>query len=113
MRTKKNKMNGRWPWTKTHVLVLGALCVMSSFALGIETAGDVQTFTPIRAAATSDPTGDMDGDGSLTIRDAVIILEIAQEYQIPTAMQLQSDPNRDGRLTVDDALRILHDLASH
>jgi hypothetical protein len=49
-------------------------------------------------------------DGQVTLRDAIVILEVTQ-YGEATPDQLLADPNGDGQLTVDDALRILHDLA--
>jgi hypothetical protein len=96
---------------QTHILVLGLLCVVTSFGLGIRTAGDVQTISPTNAADTV-LAGDMNIDGVLTVEDAISILEIAQGYTDPTPEQLLRDPNEDGQLTVDDAVRVLHDLAA-
>jgi hypothetical protein len=93
------------------VLAIGALCVVSSFTLGVRTAGDIQTVAPSEAGGIR-LTGDIDGDGTITVQDAIAILEVAQGYEDATSAQLQADPNADGRLTVEDALRILQDLAS-
>jgi hypothetical protein len=94
-----------------HILVLGVLCVLTSFSLGIKTAGDVQTIAPSEAGGMH-ITGDMDEDGRLTVHDAINILEIAQGYKEATPEQLMADPNGDGQLTVDDAVRLLHDIAA-
>jgi hypothetical protein len=101
---------------KTHpygmqVIALGTLCVASSFAVGIRTAGDVQTVAPTSAGELQ-MTGDMNNDGRLGTEDAIIILEIAQGYTEATPEQLQKDPNGDGQITVDDAVRLLHDIES-
>ena len=55
----------------------------------------------------------MDGDGSVGLQDAIVILEIVQGYAKATPDQLRADPNRDGQLTIDDALRILATLSLH
>lgn len=94
-----------------HIYVLAALSVVSSFALGIHTAGDVQTIAPLQAEGTT-IAGDMNADGILTNADVIAILDIAQGYETATSEQLLADPNGDGQLTVDDAIRVLHDIAS-
>ena len=105
--------------TRKHLIqvaTFGALCVMGSFLLGIETAGDVQTFGRsqagelIPASATVLP-GDMNGDGRLTIEDVMSVLEAAEGRRDVTQNMLAADPNRDGKLTVDDALKMLRTLA--
>lgn len=96
---------------KPHVLALGTLCVVASFAVGIRTSGNVQTIAPSEAGGIN-MKGDMNTDGTVTIHDAILLLDIAQGYTEPTAEQLLADPNGDGQLTVDDAVRILHDVAS-
>lgn len=98
-------------FVQPHVLVLGVLCILSSFSLGIKTAGDVETIAPTEAGGMQ-ITGDMNEDGRLSIHDAIEILEIAQGYKEATPEQRMADPNGDGQLTVDDAVRLLHDIAS-
>src|SRR3989339_547580 len=93
------------------VTMLGILTITASFALGIQTAGDVDTIAPLQAES-SVISGDMDGDQSITIQDAIIILTIVQEYEAATPEQIAADPNNDGRITVSDALEILHSLPS-
>ncbi len=93
------------------IYLLGVLCVVSSFSLGVRTAGDVQTVAPSEAGGIR-LTGDINEDGQVTVRDAIDILEVAQGYEAATVEQLLADPNADGSLTVEDALRILEDLAS-
>jgi hypothetical protein len=91
------------------ILSLGALCVLGSFSIGIHTAGDVQPIAPLEAEGIVE-IGDVDGSGDVTVQDVIVILEIAQGYETALPSQLQADPNRDGRLTVDDALSLLYDL---
>jgi len=90
-------------------LLFASLCLAASFAIGIQTAGEVQPIALIEAGSPV-RTGDVDGNGIIDAQDAVIILEIAQGYRIATPEQLLSDPNGDGQITVDDALRILRAL---
>lgn len=91
------------------VLVLGALSVVTSFGIGIKTAGDVQTIQPTSANEVR-LAGDMNMDGVIDKKDVIIILEIAQGYQEATPEQLLADPNSDGNLTIDDAVRMLYDI---
>lgn len=93
------------------IYLLGVLCVVSSFSLGVRTAGDIETVAPSEAGGIR-LTGDIDNDGQVTVRDVIDILEVAQGYEEATIQQLLADPNADGSLTVEDALRILEDLAS-
>ncbi|MDD5751744.1 MAG: dockerin type I repeat-containing protein [Candidatus Peribacteraceae bacterium] len=87
-------------------LLFGGLCLAASFAVGIQTAGEVQPIALIEAGSPVS-TGDMDGNGIVTGQDAIVILEIVRGYRTATPEQLLSDPNGDGALTSDDALRIL------
>jgi hypothetical protein len=93
-----------------HVLTLGALAVVGSFSLGIQSAGEVQPISLIEAGSTQ-IAGDIDGSGEISVQDAIAILEIAKGYEEPTPEQLLADPNGDGLLTVDDAIRILKNLS--
>lgn len=93
------------------VMLLGVLSVISSFTLGIKTAGDVETISRSAAGGIT-VTGDMNGDGLIDEFDVIKMLEISQGYEEPTADQLLADPNNDGAITVEDAIRILHDIAS-
>ena len=88
---------------------LAAICVVTSFALGLQTAGEVQPFTLIEAGNVS-LRGDVNGDGEVDIDDVILILEMSQEYIPTTPEAFNADPNEDGRITVDDALRILKTL---
>lgn len=89
--------------------LLGLACIASSFSIGIHTAGDVQPFTLIEAGSTN-LSGDMDDNGAVDIQDVIIILEIVQGYREADATARSADPNGDGRITVDDALRILSNI---
>lgn len=90
-------------------LLFGGLCLAASFAIGIQTAGEVQPIALIEAGSPVS-AGDMDGNGIVTVQDAIAILEIVRGYRTATPEQLLSDPNGDGVLTMDDALRILRTL---
>ena len=93
-----------------HIFSLGALAIVGSFSLGIQSVGEVQPIALIEAGSIQLP-GDVDGSGEVTVQDAISILEVAKGYAVATPEQLKADPNRDGVLTVDDAIRILKDLS--
>ena len=81
-----------------------------AFALGIETAGDVQpVILPTRADA-SVLAGDLNGNGKLDLDDVHTALEIADGYRTPTPSELAADPNRDYQITTGDAMAILEQL---
>lgn len=94
-------------------IALGLSCVAASFLIGIQSAGDVDSIgqTEAQEQSSAAPSGDIDGDGELSIADALIVLSVVQGYETPTHEQLLRDPNKDGALTVDDALRILRTLS--
>lgn len=93
------------------MVILGILCVTGSFAVGVQTAGDVRTVEPTQAGSP-EAAGDMDGNGRTDLRDVAIILEVVRGYRDATPELLRADPNADGNLTIDDALSVLDDLAS-
>jgi len=90
---------------RTKILLLGSAMVLSAFFVGIQTAGDVRPISLIEAGVVV--SSDMDGDGIVDARDALVILEVVSGYRDVTPEMLRSDPNRDGILTIDDAIRIL------
>jgi len=92
------------------MLAVGAACIASSFVIGIRTAGDITPVSLIEAGGIP-RSGDVDGNGTVDIRDAILILEVAQGYREPSVDQLKADPNDDGVLSVDDAIRILSTLS--
>ncbi len=92
------------------LVVAGATCLVLSFFIGIQTAGDVQPISLIEAGGTQ-IEGDMNGSGDLDINDVVVILEVVRGYREMTPELLNADPNDDGQLTIDDALRILSTLS--
>lgn len=93
------------------LVFLSIVSVVSSFALGIRTAGDVETVAPLQAEDMR-MAGDINGDHTVDVRDVLIVLEIAQGYSEAAPEELLADPNGDGQLTVDDAMRMLRDIAS-
>jgi|SRR3989338_1268220 len=105
----KTNFLAQFPRRTVSILTLGMLCVVGSFTVGIRTAGDVRTISPL-AAETIQLPGDMDINGQVDLKDVIIILEIAQGYREPTQSELRADPNGDGMLTVDDAISLLHKL---
>ena len=98
------------------LLALGS--VAAAFILGIETAGEFPLHDQSQAALslnaqvlTNDP-GDIDEIGIVNIRDVFGILEVSQNLRTATREEiLRADVDKDGSLTVKDALRILHSLA--
>lgn len=109
MPTKKHTQSRSWTTPATYVM-LGLFAVVSSFTVGIKTAGEVHTVGSIGAMGTR-ISGDIDGNGIVEVRDAVEILEVARGYTVATPDELLADPNSDGHLTIDDAIRILNDLS--
>ena len=98
-------------WQNLQIATLGCLSVIVSFTVGIRTAGDVQTVAPTEATGMR-MSGDINNDEQIDTEDVIAILEVARGYRSATPEELLADPNADGRLTIDDALRILHDLSA-
>ncbi|MDA1208447.1 MAG: dockerin type I repeat-containing protein [bacterium] len=92
------------------VFALSAFAIAGSFSLGIQSAGEVRPISLIEAGSIQ-IAGDIDGNGEVDLRDVISILEIVQGYSVATPEQMRADPNRDGKLTVDDAIRILSQLS--
>lgn len=77
-----------------------------AFAIGIQTAGDVQPIVePTRAGIRL--SGDMDGNDMIDASDARLAMEIARGYRTATAQELEADTNQDFRITVEDVAAIL------
>lgn len=90
---------------------IAALATATSFGLGLRTADVFQT-VEFSSADDDERRGDVNADGTVDERDAIVILEIAQGYRTPTAAERNADPNGNGVLTVDDAIRVLRSLSS-
>ena len=88
---------------------LALLAAVVSFGVGMRTAGDVTT-VPSMSADDGTARGDVNGDGAVDAQDAIVILEISQKYRTATVRELEADPNGNGTLTVDDAIRVLRSL---
>lgn len=56
--------------------------------------------------------GDVNGDGSVNEHDVIVILEVAQGYRTATPDELAADPNANGVLAIDDAIRVLRTMLS-
>jgi len=99
---------------------LGTLCAAGAFALGLQTAGEVQPFESSQAAVAVDATayaepvrGDLDGDGVLTVEDAILMIQFAEEIETASSAQIRlGDTDGDYRLTYRDALQVLRMLSS-
>lgn len=90
------------------LLGLGTLCLMASFGMGIRTSGEVESIATLQARDALAVSGDVTGDGEVDREDAIAVLEIVEGYAEATPRQMNADPDRDGHLTVKDALTILH-----
>ncbi|ALM09741.1 MAG TPA: hypothetical protein DEB30_00940 [Candidatus Peribacter riflensis] len=90
-------------------LLFSGICVAASFLIGIQSAGEVQPIALIEAGSVS-RTGDLTGDGRVDVQDVISLLEVVQGYEQATTEALRMDPNGDGMLTVDDALRLLRTM---
>lgn len=101
--------------THTHrrllaIVPLGLLAVVASFSLGMETAGTLRTIE--WSSATDGLLGDMNGDNTVDERDVIVMLELSQGYRSATPDELAADPNGNGVIGVDDALRVLRSMLS-
>lgn len=100
---------------------LGIFCSVLAFAIGMETAGEVQPFERSQAALADVPAmtpgmpalrGDANENGVLDVTDVIRILEVAEGLETADAREIQRlDTDGDFRLTVKDALRVLHQLS--
>lgn len=63
----------------------------------------------VRQALDANALGDSDGDGAVTVRDALMVLQaITHKYNMTQEEFARSDLNGDGQLSAVEALRILH-----
>ena len=63
----------------------------------------------VRQALDANALGDSDGDGAVTVRDALMVLQaITHKYNMTEEEFARSDLNGDGQLSAVEALRILH-----
>lgn len=56
--------------------------------------------------------GDMNGDGRLSLGDAIRAARIAAFIDTPTAAQLRADTDENGRITIEDVLYICRSIAN-
>ncbi len=96
-------------FSASYIVPLGILAAVASFGVGLKTAGTLET-VPWSSADDDVVRGDVHEDGAIDALDVIAILEIAQGYRTPTISELEADPNGNGDLTVDDAIRVLRSL---
>lgn len=99
-------------------LALGTFCALGAFAVGIETAGNVDPVSHSQAAiqeivgAFGPVHGDANGNGVLDSTDAYIVFQAAEGLREPSPDETrQGDTDGDGLLTEHDLNRILHLLS--
>ena len=74
------------------------------------TSGDVRTYTITitKSAASGPQKGDIDGNGQITVTDALLVLNhCAGEKKLSTAQITRADINKSGSADITDALMIL------
>ncbi len=109
-------------------LVFGVACTFGSFLIGIHSAGEVQTFQRSEAqqpvfTATVDHVaaivnspivssfrGDMDGNGTVNVNDAITAIKIIRGEHPADENALLADTDGDGNTTTADVLWILRQL---
>ena len=89
-------------------MTLGLAAVVGSFSAGVYSTANVHPVHLIEAGSYA--RGDMNENAILDSEDVRILLEVAMGYTETTAKHLLLDPNDDGVITVDDALRVLSQL---
>lgn len=94
------------------VIAAGVVTSIVFFGMGVRSAHEIQTVGSLRAADAA-MTGDLSGDGTVTIADALIALDIIQDYAPATPQQRKDDPNGDGAITIQDLRSILHYIEQH
>jgi cell wall-associated NlpC family hydrolase len=67
----------------------------------------------VRAFAESETSGDANGDGSVTVSDASLVLRycVGLDYRMSMRNRMFADVNCDGTLEADDAAQILRSIA--
>lgn len=110
---RKHHLSG----TMLGTIALGVLSIIASFGLGIRSAGEIRTLEHIEAATesaslTQRPRGDVNGNGLLETRDALLMHERIMGLVEATRQEvLDGDMNGDFKLTSQDLLALLHALA--
>ncbi len=93
---------------KTIAIVTSSMTV--AFILGIQTAGDVRPIVgEIRAGGTV-LLGDLNGNSSIDMDDALQALDIVKGIRSPTPQELAADPDQNFVITVEDILAILDSM---
>lgn len=110
----KNKNRHLLTRRNFNVVLLAASCLSCSFLLGIKTAGEVQPFQRIEAQANSRQNvmlrGDANGDGVVSVADALTYVDVLSGVHVVTPQMLASDTDGDGTITFDDLRFVLQHL---
>lgn len=72
----------------------------------------VASFTVVRAGEADGILGDVDGDGEITVLDAVAVLQYCADMAPENFMENAADTDKDGSIGVRDAVRILEYCAN-
>lgn len=67
----------------------------------------VASFTVVLAGETEDILGDADGDGEITVLDAVAVLQYCADMAPEAFVASAADTSKNGTIGVEDAVRIL------
>ena len=112
---KKHKL---WTARKLQIMSVGTLCALGAFAMGIETAGDVQPFAHSEAALQEiiqggkGLRGDVDGNGKVDTEDAYLLYQFSEHLESPSADEIRrGDTDGDGQLTAKDLGFVLHTIS--
>ncbi len=111
----QNKLQTLLSRRNLHLFAFATICVVGSFLIGIQSAGDIKPVLHTEAQPASvlshTPTeGDIDGDGQVTLQDVVDLLQMIQRTRPLTQQSIAADPDHDGELTVSDAIAIIDRL---
>lgn len=90
------------------LILVGTLCMLTAFTVGLQSNTSITA--TLNAADTPVQSGDINADDIVDISDVIWILEAQQGYRTVNPQTLKADPDKDGKLTIDDALLILRQL---
>ena len=88
---------------------LAAVCIAGSFTIGMYSS-DSTTPAMLIEAGSDRLSGDVTLDGTVDAHDAAHIISVHLGYEHADPAAFRNDPDRDGHLTLDDALAVLSQL---